>query len=240
MPMPAASLEVERLSAGYGPTVVLEEVSFAVPAGRRLSVLGRNGMGKTTLLAALMGLNRHHGGAIRVDGVDFAGRRPDACARGGIGLVPQTREVFATLTVEENLFVGLKGRPRAALAEAFELFPRLAERRRNLGWQLSGGEQQMLTTARTLLGKPSVLLLDEPLEGLAPVICDELMAVLIRLAEAGEMTVVFVEQRLDSALAFAPEAMILERGRIAWAGPSADLKASPEIVERHLGVGGLH
>lgn len=238
--MPAAALEVENLSAGYGPTVVLEDVSFAIPAGGRLSVLGRNGMGKTTLLAALMGLNRRHGGAIRVDGADLAARRPDARARSGVGLVPQSREIFASLTVEENLFVGLKDRPRSALAEAYALFPRLAQRRRNLGWQLSGGEQQMLSTARTLLGKPSILLLDEPLEGLAPVICDELMAVLIRLADAGEMTIIFVEQRLDSALSFAPEAMILERGRIVWSGTSATLRASTEIIERHLGVGGLH
>jgi len=240
MPMPAASLEVEGLSAGYGPTIVLEDMSFKVAAGQRLSVLGRNGMGKSTLLTALMGLNRRYGGAIRLDGIDVTSKRPDARANAGLGLVPQTREIFASLTVEENLFVGLKGRPRAALEEAYGLFPRLGERRKNLGWQLSGGEQQMLSTARTILGKPSVLLLDEPLEGLAPVICDELMAVLTRLADTGEMTIIFVEQRLDSALAFAPNAMILERGRIAWAGPSADLKQDPGLVERHLGVGGLH
>jgi branched-chain amino acid transport system ATP-binding protein len=238
--MPAAALEVEALSAGYGPTVVLEDVSFSVPAGGRLSVLGRNGMGKTTLLAALMGLNRRYGGAVRVGGDDIVARRPDGRARSGLGLVPQTREIFPSLTVEENLFVGLKDRPRAALAEAYELFPRLGERRKNLGWQLSGGEQQMLSTARTLLGKPSILLLDEPLEGLAPVICDELMAVLIRLADAGEMTILFVEQRLDSALAFAPDAIILERGRIAWSGPSTALRDDSALVERHLGVGGLH
>ncbi|WP_088346823.1 MULTISPECIES: ABC transporter ATP-binding protein [Rhodomicrobium] len=238
--MPAASLEVLGLSAGYGPTVILEDVSFSVPAGGRLSVLGRNGMGKTTLLMALMGLTKRTGGEIRVGGADVTAMNATARAIAGLGLVPQAREVFKSLTVEENLFVGLKERPRSAIAEAYAMFPRLAERRRNLGWQLSGGEQQMLSTARTILGRPSVLLLDEPLEGLAPVICDELMAVLTRLADSGEMTILFVEQRLDSALNFAERVVILERGRIAWTGTSDTLRDDHTLIERYIGVGALH
>ena len=238
--MPATELSVSHLSAGYGRTHVLEDVSLTVPAGGRLSILGRNGMGKTTLLATLMGLTRHYGGSVRIGGRDVTALGAQARAQAGLGLVPQTREIFKGLTVEENLFVGLKDRPRSAIEEAYALFPRLAERRRNLGSQLSGGEQQMLATARTILGKPSVLMLDEPLEGLAPVICDMLMAAFTELAASGAMTILFVEQRLESALSFAEEVVILERGRIVWSGTSASLKADREVLERYVGVGGLH
>lgn len=238
--MPAASLEIRGLSAGYGPTVVLEGISFSVPPAARLSILGRNGMGKTTLLSSLMGLTRHHGGEIRLDGVNITGLRSSERAWRGIGLVPQTRDIFRSLTVEENLQVGLKGRPKSVIQEAYDMFPRLYERRRNLGWQLSGGEQQMLSTARTILGRPSLLLLDEPLEGLAPVICDELMAALTRLAASGEMTVLLVEQRLESALDFAETVLILERGRIVWQGASGALRSDQELVEQYIGVGSLH
>ncbi len=238
--MAAASLEVKGLSAGYGPTVVLEDVSFAVPAGSRMAVLGRNGMGKTTLLASLMGMNRRYGGAILLEGDDVAALRSSERARRGLGLVPQTRDIFRSLTVEENLLVGIKDRPRSAIAEAYEMFPRLKERRRNLGWQLSGGEQQMLSVARTILGRPSVLLLDEPLEGLAPVICEELMAAFTRLAAGGEMTILLVEQRLESALQFAQTVLILERGTIAWQGEAETLRTDHALVERYIGVGELH
>ncbi|MCB5177077.1 MULTISPECIES: ABC transporter ATP-binding protein [Microvirga] len=238
--MPAASLEVEGLSAGYGPTVVLEDLSFSVPAGSRLSILGRNGMGKTTLLASLMGMTRRYNGEIRIDGIDVSGAKSSDRAMKGIGLVPQTRDIFRSLTVEENLLVGIKDRPRSVIEEAYDMFPRLKERRRNLGWQLSGGEQQMLSTARTILGRPSVLLLDEPLEGLAPVICDELMVAFTRLAASGEMTILLVEQRLESALDFADSVMILERGRIVWQGTSETLRSDHDLVERYIGVGSLH
>ncbi|HZH50694.1 MAG TPA: ABC transporter ATP-binding protein [Microvirga sp.] len=238
--MPAASLEVRGLSAGYGPTVVLEDMSFSVPAGSRLSILGRNGMGKTTLLASLMGMTRRYSGEIKVDGVDVSGAKSSERAWTGIGLVPQTRDIFRSLTVEENLLVGIKDRPKSVIEEAYEMFPRLKERRSNLGWQLSGGEQQMLSTARTILGRPSVLLLDEPLEGLAPVICDELMAAFTRLAATGEMTILLVEQRLESALDFADTVMILERGRIVWQGTSDVLRSDHGLVERYIGVGSLH
>jgi branched-chain amino acid transport system ATP-binding protein len=238
--MPATPLEVTDLSAGYGPTRVLEGVSFSVPAGSRLAVLGRNGMGKTTLLATIAGQTKSYGGAIRMGDTELTSLESSSRARSGLGYVPQARCIFPSLTVEENLFVGLKDRDRSAISEAYEMFPRLAERRKNLGSQLSGGEQQMLTTARSILGKPTVLLLDEPLEGLAPVICEELMAAFSKLASGGQMTVVLVEQRIQSALDFADRAIILERGRVAWAGTPAELAAQPEVVERLLGVGGLH
>lgn len=235
--MAAASLEVEGLSAGYGPTRILEEVSFAVPAGGRMAVLGRNGMGKTTLFATLAGQTRRHAGSIVLDGRQLTGLDGSARALAGLGYVPQHRAIFKSLTVEENLLVGLKARPAADIEEAYAMFPRLKERRRNLGGQLSGGEQQMLTTARSILGRPTVLLLDEPLEGLAPVICEELMAAFGRLAETRAMTVLLIEQRLKAALDFAETVLVLERGRIAWTGTPAGLRAEPETVDRLLGVG---
>jgi len=238
--MPATPLEVENLCAGYGPTRVLEGVSFSVPAGARLAVLGRNGMGKTTLLATLAGQTRRYDGRIRLGAADVTGLPSARRAHHGLGYVPQTRDVFPTLTVEENLSVGLKGRPKTALQEAYDMFPRLRERRRNLGNQLSGGEQQMLSTARTILGRPSVLLLDEPLEGLAPVICEELMAAFANLAKTGDMTILLVEQRIQSALDFADQVIILERGRLAWQGTPGALSQDHDAVERLLGVGGLH
>ena len=238
--MPATPLEVENLSAGYGPTRVLEGVSFSVPAGGRLAVLGRNGMGKSTLLATLAGQTRRYEGRIRLGSSDIAGLPSARRAHHGLGYVPQTRDVFPTLTVEENLSVGLKGRSKSALQEAYDMFPRLKERRRNLGNQLSGGEQQMLSTARTILGRPSVLLLDEPLEGLAPVICEELMAAFAKLAKSGDMTILLVEQRIQSAMDFASDVIILERGRLAWKGTPEALAADHGAVERLLGVGGLH
>lgn len=238
--MPAAPLEVDSLSAGYGPTRVLEGISFSVPAGARLAVLGRNGMGKTTLLATLAGQTRRYDGRIRIGDADVTALPSASRALEGLGFVPQARCVFPSLTVEENLFVGLKGRPKTALSEAYEMFPRLYERRRNLGSQLSGGEQQMLSTARSILGRPSVLLLDEPLEGLAPVICEELMKAFAELAKTGDMTILLVEQRIQSALDFADRVIILERGRLAWSGTPEALAKEHATVERLLGVGGLH
>ncbi|MGN6309839.1 MAG: ABC transporter ATP-binding protein [Xanthobacteraceae bacterium] len=235
--MPAARLEVAGLSAGYGPTQIVQNITLDVPAGGRLAILGRNGVGKTTLLATLMGLSTRHAGSVRIGDVDLTRRRTSARALAGVGYVPQSRDVFASLTVEENLATGLKGRGRAALAEAYEMFPRLGERRRHLGGQLSGGEQQMLSMARTMLGQPSLLLLDEPLEGLAPVICDELMSMITRLASSGDVTVVLVEQQIERALDFADRVLILERGREVWSGAPAALRADRALIERLLGVG---
>ncbi|WP_371424276.1 ABC transporter ATP-binding protein [Tardiphaga sp.] len=235
--MPAAPLEIRNLSAGYGPTRIIEDISFSVKAGDRLAVLGRNGMGKTTLLATLMGLTTRHGGEIRIGDQDVTAKRTSARADLGIGYVPQTRDIFASLTVEENLRTGLKGRPASALDEAYAMFPRLRERRGNYGKQLSGGEQQMLSMARTLLGKPSILLLDEPLEGLAPVICDELMALLAQLAATSEVTIILVEQQIERALDFANSVMVMERGRTSWSGEPDVLTADRALVDRLVGVG---
>ncbi|MBP2297690.1 ABC transporter ATP-binding protein [Azospirillum picis] len=229
---PAGALEVSDLHAGYGRTQILDGVSFTIPAGGRLALLGRNGVGKTTTLATLVGQTTRHGGSIRLGGVELGGLSSSARAAAGLGYVPQTRDIFKSLTVEENLGAGLKGRPRRALEEAYELFPRLGERRRNGGGELSGGEQQMLSVARALLGRPTALLLDEPLEGLAPVVCDTLMAALSRL----EMTVLLVEQQVDRALDFADRVVFLDRGRVVHSGPAGTAKADAALLERHLGV----
>ncbi|NTE88557.1 ABC transporter ATP-binding protein [Agrobacterium rubi] len=238
--MPAMPLEVKGLSAGYGPTRILEDISFSVPSGGRLALLGRNGMGKTTLLATLAGQTKRYNGTINIASADITSMASAARAHVGLGYVPQARCIFPSLSVEENLSVGLKSRPKGAMEEAYAMFPRLKERRRNLGGQLSGGEQQMLSTARTILGRPSVLLLDEPLEGLAPVICEELMIVFSELARTGDMTIVLVEQRIQSALDFADTVIVLERGRVAWTGTPRQLSDDKSAVERLLGVGGLH
>ncbi|MDB5619396.1 ABC transporter ATP-binding protein [Tardiphaga sp.] len=235
--MPAAALEINGLCAGYGPTRIIEDIAFSVQAGDRLAVLGRNGMGKTTLLATLMGLTTRHSGRIGIGGEDATSMRTSARVGLGIGYVPQTRDIFPSLTVEENLRTGLKGRLPTALDEAYAMFPRLRDRRRNYGMQLSGGEQQMLSMARTLLGKPQVLLLDEPLEGLAPVICDELMALLGQLAASKEVTIILVEQQIERALDFADSVMVLERGRTSWTGRPEALRLDRALVDRLVGVG---
>ncbi|WP_448207590.1 ABC transporter ATP-binding protein [Azospirillum sp. sgz302134] len=233
MPITAEGrLELSGLTAGYGPTRIVENLSFTVPPGGRLALLGRNGVGKTTTLATLVGQTTLHGGSILLDGVDITRLPSSARAAAGLGYVPQTRDVFRSLTVEENLVAGMKGRPRAALEEAYTLFPRLKERRRNGGGELSGGEQQMLSVARALLGRPTVLLLDEPLEGLAPVICDQLMRALSRLP----ITMILVEQQLDRALDFAQEVVMLDRGRVVHHGPADDARHDHALMERHLGV----
>lgn len=225
-------LEIVGLTAGYGQTRIVEELSFTVPAGGRLALLGRNGVGKTTTLATLVGQTARHAGAIRLDGIDLTGLGSSARAAAGLGYVPQTRDIFRSLTVEENLVTGLNGRPRAALEEAYALFPRLKERRNNGGDELSGGEQQMLSVARALLGRPAVLLLDEPLEGLAPVICDLLMRALAELT----ITMILVEQQVDRALDFAQDVVILDRGRMVHCGSAAELRDDHGLMERHLGV----
>jgi branched-chain amino acid transport system ATP-binding protein len=236
MRMSAARLETIGLTAGYGATRVVDDVSLDVPPGGKLAVLGRNGVGKTTLFKTLMGLTQRHSGRILLDGAVVSNFKPFARARGGLGYVPQTRDVFPSLSVEENLFVGLKGRPRSAIEEAYKLFPRLEERRLSMGTQLSGGEQQMLSIARAILGRPSVLLMDEPLEGLAPIICDELMMALECLTADRSTTVLLIEQQIERALAFSDQALILERGRITWSGAASELRTKGKVVEALLGL----
>jgi branched-chain amino acid transport system ATP-binding protein len=227
-------LSLKEVRAGYGRTQILNGVSLAVRKGERLAVIGRNGVGKTTLLATIMGLTRLHGGEI-----SHAGERIDALpthkrAERGLGLVPQTRDIFKSLTVEENIVAGLRG--EATLEQAYALFPRLNERRRNGGGQLSGGEQQMLAIARALAGRPTLLLLDEPLEGLAPVICEMLMDVFQRLAAEGRTTVVLVEQHVEMAVDFADRVIILDSGQIVYEGGPEDIRKDGSILHRFVGV----
>ena len=234
----SAVLQVAALDAGYGSVHILHRVELRVEAGQRWAVLGRNGVGKTTLLKAIMGLADVTHGRIEWDGQDITKWTPRQRAMAGLGYVPQTRDIFPSLTVAENLLAGLKGRPQKYIQEAYELFPRLAQRRDNAGTQLSGGEQQMLSVARTLLGQPRLLLLDEPLEGLAPIICQELMHAFEQLARNQSVAVVLVEQKTDAALRFADQALILERGAVVHTGTSAQLKAQASLLERHVGLAG--
>ena len=229
------TLQLEDLRAGYGEAVVLQDVAFTLAAGESLAVLGRNGVGKTTLLATIMGHTTQHRGRIRWKGIDLAGVPVYRRVAAGIAWVVQERGIFPSLSVEENLDVAARPGPWSR-KRAYELFPRLYERRRNMGNQLSGGEQQMLAIARALTGNPSLLLLDEPLEGLAPIIVRELTGVLRRLiAEAG-LTLILVEQHARVALQLTQHAIVLDRGRIAHAGPSQALAGDQALLQQLLGV----
>lgn len=229
-------LELKDVIAGYGPITVLNGLSLAVQRGERLAVIGRNGVGKTTALRAAMGLAQLRSGCIVFDGEDISALAPHHRAARGLGYVPQTRDVFGSLTVEENLIAGLKRRPRRALDEAYTLFPRLAERRRNGGAQLSGGEQQMLSVARALLGQPRLLLLDEPLEGLAPLIRHELLQAFERMSRESGITVVIVEQQVQEVLAYAMRALVLERGAVVHAATADELRHDTVTLERLVGM----
>jgi branched-chain amino acid transport system ATP-binding protein len=228
-------LLLDGVEAGYGETIVLEAISLRLPPGGRLALLGRNGVGKTTLLATIMGHTDLRAGRIRFAGHDIAALPSYQRARRGIGLVPQEREIFPSLTVEDNLLVA--ERPGDwTLARVYDFFPSLAERRRNRGNHLSGGEQQMLAIGRALIGNPSLLLLDEPLEGLAPVIVDMLLAGLARLRSEAELALVLVEQHARLALEFAENAIVLDRGAIVFSGPSRALLDVPERLDALMGV----
>lgn len=229
-------LELHDVLAGYGPVTVLNHLGFSVAAASRTALLGRNGVGKSTTLKAIMGLADVRSGRILFDGEDITRLSPHERARRGLGYVPQTRDVFPSLTVEENLVAGLKGRPRRAIDAAYALFPRLAERRRNGGAQLSGGEQQMLSVARALLGEPRLLLLDEPLEGLAPILCEELLLAFEAMTRTSGMAVVIVEQQVHDALAFAGQALILDHGSLVHASDCPSLLANHDILDRYVGV----
>jgi branched-chain amino acid transport system ATP-binding protein len=228
-------LSLERLSAGYGEAVVLSEISLTLKEGESLALLGRNGMGKTTLVNSIVGVTRYRGGAIRLDGRDITRLRPDQRAHAGIGWVPQERNIFKSLTVEENLTA--VAQPGAwTPARVYELFPRLAERRNNLGNQLSGGEQQMLAVGRALVLNPRVILLDEPLEGLAPIIVEELIAALNKIVRQEGLAAILVEQNAQKILAVTDRCVILERGSIVHQGDSAALRADRAVLETFLGV----
>ncbi|MBI3452276.1 MAG: ABC transporter ATP-binding protein [Rhodospirillales bacterium] len=235
-------LSLSDICAGYGETVVLDGISLTLGDGDNLAVLGRNGVGKTTLLATVMGHTTLHAGSVVFAGRDIARSAIYKRALAGIGYVPQEREIFPSLSVEENLTVAAQRRPGRAnawtMARVFDLFPSLAARRRNMGNQLSGGEQQMLSIGRALMGNPSLLLLDEPLEGLAPVIIDALIAALHRLRQEDRLAIMLVEQHARLALEFAPRVLILDRGKAVWAGDSRALLDDPQKLAGLIGVAG--
>lgn len=228
------ALTMDNVTAGYGQTHILRSLSLTIARGERIAVIGRNGAGKTTMLSTIMGLTRLHGGRVYLGNDDISQLSPHQRSMRGLGLVPQTRDIFPSLTVEENLTAVMRG--RASLEEAYALFPRLKERRRNGGTQLSGGEQQMLTIARALMTEPDVILLDEPLEGLAPVICEQLMRAFEQLAADGRRTLVLVEQHAAAALAFATRVIVITNGAIVYDGNATALKLQPDLLERHIGV----
>jgi branched-chain amino acid transport system ATP-binding protein len=224
-----AFLSVERLTAGYGDAIVLEDVSIELPAHGSLALLGRNGAGKTTLIASLMGLTQVRAGAVRLGTAEMTHWRPHRRARAGMGWVPQEREIFPSLTVTENLSVIARPGPWN-LARVHELFPRLAERAGNLGNQLSGGEQQMLALGRALMLNPSLLLLDEPFEGLAPIIVAEVERAIERMLGEG-IAILLVEQHVDAALRLCRQSVVLERGRVVHTGASSGLVEDRPLLE---------
>ena len=228
-------LALNDLRAGYGESVVLDGISLELAEGGSLAVLGRNGVGKTTLLLTILGFTRVASGSMRWRGRDIGRIAPHRRARLGIGWVAQEREIFPSLTVEENLMVAARG-GRWDVPGAYRLFPRLAERRRNMGRHLSGGEQQMLAIARALTTNPALLLLDEPLEGLAPIIVDELADAIGRMMAEEGTAIILVEQHTEVALSLAREAMVIERGTVALRGPSQALKADQASLDRLIGL----
>ncbi|MGJ4906647.1 ABC transporter ATP-binding protein [Bradyrhizobium sp. HKCCYLS2033] len=228
-------LTIENLRAGYGQAVVLPDMSLKLPEGQVLALLGRNGTGKTTLINSIVGVTRRFSGTIALDGADITGLRADQRARAGIGWVPQERNIFRSLTVEENMTAVAQPGPWT-VERVYQMFPRLKERRNNFGNQLSGGEQQMLAIGRALTLNPKVLLLDEPTEGLAPIIVEELLAAIGTISRAGGLCSIIVEQHAQKLLALADRVVILERGTIVHDAPSSALKADPAPLERHLGV----
>jgi branched-chain amino acid transport system ATP-binding protein len=232
--MPSA-LELRGVSAGYGETVVIEDVDLKLAPGECLSVIGRNGVGKTTLLSTVMGHTTLHAGEILLDGSSLNAMPSYRRALAGLGFVPQEREIFPSLTVRENLEVAARPGHWTA-ARVFELFPRLQERLDNMGTQLSGGEQQMLSIARALLTNPAILLMDEPTEGLAPVLVETLTAVLARLRAESGLSIILVEQNSRVALTFSARTVILDKGRIVYDGDSEPLRADPDRLAKFIGI----
>ena len=231
----AELLGIERLRAGYGEAVVLSDISLALAEGQSLALLGRNGMGKTTLINSIVGVTRYRSGTITLAGRDITKLPPEQRALAGVGWVPQERNIFKSLTVHENLTaVALPG--RWTPDKVYAMFPRLAERKTNLGNQLSGGEQQMLAVGRALVLNPKIVLLDEPLEGLAPIIVEELLSALTRLIRDEGMSAILVEQSPQKILGVTDLAVILERGTVIYKSTSAALKADRSVLETCLGV----
>ena len=231
----AELLTIERLRAGYGEAIVLSDISFRLDEGQSLALLGRNGMGKTTLVNSIVGVTRYRGGTITLGGRDITRLPPEQRALLGVGWVPQERNIFRSLTVEENMTAVAQPGPWT-VARVYEMFPRLKERRSNFGNQLSGGEQQMLAIGRALTLNPKLLLLDEPTEGLAPIIVEELLKALGTITRAGGICSIIVEQNAQKILRLADRVMILQRGAIVHDAAGRTLKADPGPLERYLGV----
>jgi branched-chain amino acid transport system ATP-binding protein len=230
-------LALEHLRAGYGEAVVLPDMTLRLGEGEVLALLGRNGTGKTTLINSIVGVTRRISGKVSLGGRDLTAMRPDQRARTGIGWVPQERNIFRSLTVEENMTAVAQPGPWT-VERVYEMFPRLKERRNNFGNQLSGGEQQMLAVGRALTLNPKVLLLDEPTEGLAPIIVEELLRALGNITRSGGICSIIVEQNAQKILGLADRAVILERGTIVHDAESCALKADSAVLERFLGVAG--
>jgi branched-chain amino acid transport system ATP-binding protein len=233
--MAEPALVLDNVRAGYGETVVLEDIRFNLGASETVSIIGRNGVGKTTLLATIMGHTALHGGGLSLHGKDISSLATYRRVIAGLGYVPQEREIFPSLTLRENLEVAARPGPWT-IDKVFELFPRLGERAANRGNQLSGGEQQMLAIGRALIGNPTVLLMDEPSEGLAPVIVEELARAVKRLTQAGGLATILVEQNSRLALDIASRAVVMDRGRIVYDGPSEALRNDPAKLEQLIGV----
>ena len=232
----ASLLDVNGLNSYYGDSHILFDVALRVERNEVVALLGRNGAGKSTTLKSLMGVVTPRTGSVKLDGVEIAGRKSHQIAQAGMQLVHEDRRIFGTLDVEENLVLaGLTAKDRWPLDRIYEMFPRLKQRRGSRGTDLSGGEQQMLAIARALIRNPKIMLLDEPFEGLAPVIVRDLMTACRELAQSGQ-TIVLVEQNLAATLALAQRVYIINNGHIAHEGPAEELKASPELLQRYLGV----
>ena len=228
-------LDLKDLSGGWGSTTVIDGLSLRVEVGETVAIIGRNGVGKTTLLELIVGRAQRHAGEIRIDGVELSASRTFLRSQHGLGYVPQQREVFPSLTVLENLTVAKRpGRWNEAVL--FDLFPALAQRRKSLGRFLSGGEQQMLSIARALIGNPKLLLMDEPSEGLAPVIVEQLVLAIRSVVADKSLAVLLVEQRTDIALDLSERCLIMDRGRFVHESPSGELRGNPERVAELMGL----
>jgi branched-chain amino acid transport system ATP-binding protein len=231
----SSGLSLVSVSAGYGETVALENIDLEILAGEAVSVIGRNGVGKSTLLMTIMGHTDLHSGSVHLNGKEITAAKPCQRVWNGLGLVPQERLIFPSLTVDENLAVAVRAGSWTS-ARVYSMFPQLDARRQNLGNQLSGGEQQMLAIGRALVGNPKVLLMDEPSEGLAPVIVEELQSVINRLREESSMTIILVEQNSRVALEFSERCIVMNRGRVVRDGSSEALRQDQTLLERLIGV----
>ncbi len=234
--MAATELRLRGVVAGYAGTTVIENIDLSLKQGERVGILGRNGAGKTSTLATALGFTQVISGKVELDGCDLRQLPPEERVRAGLGYVPQTRDIFPSLTVTENLLAGIHSGPKRLLEEAYALFPRLKERRHNLGNQLSGGEQQMLSIARALMGQPNLLLLDEPLEGLSPLVAHEVLQAVQTLVRTRSLGCILVEQHVAAVLEFATRVLVLERGRPAFYGSTKQLLAQPHILDSCIGL----